>query len=219
MPTALDEFEEHRPDRARVEVHELAVGTAVVQQVEFAEFGHRRGIDAEPARDVVVVVVRYRQKRKAPFAGGPRQPDDVGARERDVLGHGGSVEHVRCHVQRQPNRPVRRPHDLAAHEAGGARDLGRRIRREPEDAGQEQHRFVGGLPGLEQVDVIDDVHRRLTRGQSVLELADPRRRQSVRRRGDPVDLGAVGRDCAVEFLFCGVGATVGRRSLEVRRAA
>jgi hypothetical protein len=74
--------------------------------------------------------------------------------------HACTVEDVRSDVEQQADRTARRPQGLAAYQSLWARYFRRHIRRQPEHAGEEQHRIVEGLPGLREVDVVDGANRR-----------------------------------------------------------
>ena len=84
--TSLDDLEEDRPDRGRVEVQELARLVAVVHDVQVLELVEQRGIDVVPRLDVVVVVGRDVEGTEAAIARRSRECEHIGCRERDVLG-------------------------------------------------------------------------------------------------------------------------------------
>ena len=175
---SLHELEEHRADGTGVEVHEVPIGSgrgAVIEQVEAAQPRHIVVVEAESAGQVVVVVVRYGKKFHSGSPGGARQRNDVGTAERDMLGQAHVVKYLRGDIERQPDRAVGGSHHLAADQPGGSGHLGGSVGFQSEDAGQKQHRVLGALPWLDQVDVVDRMHRCCTLRGPALEFADPAR--------------------------------------------
>lgn len=180
----------------------------VVEQIEVGEPGDEVAVESEPAAQIVVVVVGHGQEFEAGGAGAAGERQHIRACEGDVLGQGVVVECLGRDVERDAHRAVGGPEYLTAHQATRTGHLGGGVGVEPEDAAQEQHRILGGLPGLGEVDVVDPGHRAVGAGTSVAELAGP----GGFARGrviDPEQLGAVGSDGRTEILFVPEGAAVG----------
>src|SRR4051794_5234332 len=120
---ALDDLERQPPaEHRRVDVQQLAVRVAVVEDAELAHRRDELRVEVGPSGEVVVVVAGDLERWHAALAHRARDREHVGGRERDVL-HAGVAATGQRHVEREAHGPVGGGDRAAANEPVGRGEL------------------------------------------------------------------------------------------------